>query len=154
MLLSPTHGAFLLTDMGTATSHPKYYPSWFTNPTLFCPGLISNRSTFTASTSTLFPACLNIFADSRIHQEYKDCPQIHQTALLFSIQAVLVLNMGLERRHILTLCPDSGHGISLMPQGTTKSFHNSYKVKKTLQVIPCITAPITPHMSCSLCILF
>ena len=154
MLHLPTHGAFLLTGMATTTSCPKYYPSWFTNLTLFCPSLISNRSIFAASTSTLLPACLNIFAGSRIHQEYRDSPQIHQTALISSIQAVLVLNLGLGWHCVLTLRPDSGCGISLMPQGTTKSFHNSYQLQKTLRVIPCINAPITPHMPCSLCILF
>jgi hypothetical protein len=37
-------------------------------------------------------AHLNIFADSRTHQVYKDCPHFHQTPLLPSTQAVLVLN--------------------------------------------------------------
>jgi hypothetical protein len=38
------------------------------------------------------PAHLNIFADSRTHKAYKDCPHFHQTPLLPSTQAVLVLN--------------------------------------------------------------
>jgi hypothetical protein len=37
-------------------------------------------------------AHLNIFADSRTHQAYNDCPHFHQTPLLPSTQAVLVLN--------------------------------------------------------------
>ena len=42
--------------------------------------------------SCSWPAHLNILADSRIHQAYKDCHHFHQTPLLPSTQAVLVLN--------------------------------------------------------------
>ena len=42
--------------------------------------------------SLSLPAHLNIFADSRTHQAYKDCPHSHQTPLLPFTQAVLVLN--------------------------------------------------------------
>ena len=42
--------------------------------------------------SLSLPAHLNIFVDSRMHQAYIDCPHFHQTPLLPSTQAVLVLN--------------------------------------------------------------
>jgi hypothetical protein len=42
--------------------------------------------------SLSLPAHLNIFADSRTHKAYKDCPHSHQIPLLPSTQAVLVLN--------------------------------------------------------------
>jgi hypothetical protein len=48
--------------------------------------------TTTDPNSLSLPAHLNIFADSKIRQAYKDCPHFHQTPLLSSTQAVLVLN--------------------------------------------------------------
>ena len=48
--------------------------------------------TTTNPISLSLPAHLNLFADSRTHQAYKDCPHFHQTLLLPSTQAVLVLN--------------------------------------------------------------
>jgi hypothetical protein len=48
--------------------------------------------TTTNPNSLSLAAHLNIFADSKTHQAYKDCPHFHQTPILPSTQAVLVLN--------------------------------------------------------------
>jgi hypothetical protein len=48
-------------------------------------------------------AHLNMFADSRTHKAYKDCPHFHQTPLLPSTQAVLVLNRCKVTSKITTL---------------------------------------------------
>ena len=55
--------------------------------------------------------------------------------------------------HALTPCSGSRCGISLVPQGMTISFHDTKRLHKTLQIIPCMTATVTPHMPHNLCIL-
>jgi hypothetical protein len=59
--------------------------------------------------SLSLPVYLSNFADSRTHKAYKDCPHFHQTQLLPSTQAVLVLNRCKDTSKITTLASMAYH---------------------------------------------